>query len=133
MEMMNIPDLVDMAAAMKEDIGKLTEKLRQANIILAERATYKDGSKTGYADGRHFTAKVQKKENESWDQEKLEAARSTMGDPEFFRVFKWDFKPKNAKVLAGALEFGRHSALIEAARTVKPGAPQVSFETLEDC
>ncbi|UQZ90856.1 hypothetical protein C4J81_17225 [Deltaproteobacteria bacterium Smac51] len=132
LEKMETAALVDMAAAIKEEITTQTEKLRQINLILVDRAIYKSGSKTGYAAGRHYSAKVQIKENESWDQEKLEAARTKMGDVDFFRVFKWDFRPVSAKILSGAIEFGAHAELLKAARTIKPGAPQVSFDLLEE-
>jgi len=125
--------LVDDAAILKEEITTKTERLREINHQLASHAQYKDGAKTGYISGQHFTAKVQLKENTKWDQAALEELRAMIGDEEFFRVFKWTFEPKNAKTLAGALEFGEHKERIAAARTVTDGSPSVTFEKLEAC
>ena len=129
----NILVLVDEAAALKESIEAQTERLREINQELASQAEFKDGAKTGHISGTFYTAKVQLKENVKWDQAALETMRAKVGDSEFFKVFKWTFEPKSAKVLAGALEFGQHKEMIEAARTVTPGAPSVSFEKLESC
>ena len=125
--------LVDRAAQIKEQSADAAEELRRINLILAERATYKPGSKTGHVTGRHFAAKVSLRENVKWNQEQLNDIRRAMGDAEFFRVFKWTFEPISSKLLAGALEFGQYAELIAAARTVTKGAPQVSFERLESC
>lgn len=125
--------LVDRAAMLKESIAEMSEELRGINFQLAGQADYKEGSKTGHLIGRHYSAKVQLKENVKWDQAALNALRQTMGDEEFFKVFKWIFEPASAKTLAGALQFGQHGPLIEAARTVTPGTPYVTFEHLERC
>lgn len=125
--------LVDQAAALKETITDLTEQLRRVNLTLAERADYKPGSKTGHLSGRRYVARVQRKDYVKWDQGLLHDAREVMGDVEFFRVFKWTFEPKNAKTLAGAMEFGTHAELIQSARTVTEGTPYITFERLEDC
>ena len=125
--------LVDKAAGLKETIADLTEQLREINLTLAEQAAYKPGSKTGHIAGGHYAAKIQLKEYTKWDQDALAAARAKMGDDEFFKIFKWTFEPKSAKTLAGALEFGQHGRLIEAARTITPGSPYIIFEKLESC
>lgn len=125
--------LVDRAALLKDKITTLTDELRQINETLAGTADFKPGSKTGHISGRHFAAKISLRENVKWDQPRLNEARAVMGDAEFFRVFKWTFEPVSAKTLAGALEFGQHAELIEAARTVTEGTPYVTFEKLESC
>lgn len=125
--------LVDQAAGLKETINDLTEQLRRINLTLAEQAGYKAGSKTGHLYGRHYVAKVQLKENVKWSQDALNLARQSMGDEEFFKVFKWTFEPKSAKTLAGALEFGQYGAIIASARTISEGGPYVTFEELESC
>jgi len=129
----NAAALVDQAATLKATITDLTERLRRVNLTLAERADYKPGSKTGHLAGRHFVAKVQRKDYVKWDQDLLHDVREVMGDVEFFRIFKWTFEPKSAKTLAGAMEFGAHAELIGAARTVTEGSPYITFERLEDC
>ena len=125
--------LVDRAAVLKEQITALTDELRQINETLAGTADFKPGSKTGHISGRHYLAKIQLKEYTKWDQSRLNEARAVMGDAEFFRVFKWTFEPVSAKTLAGALEFGQFTELIEAARTVTEGTPYVTFEKMEAC
>jgi len=123
--------LVDKAAALKEEIAAATNELKEINLVLAEKAEFKPGSKTGHLTGRHYQAKIQLKEYTKWDQELLEKARKKMGDTEFFKVFRWTFEPKSAKTLAGALEFGSHAKIIESARTVTDGAPYITFEMME--
>lgn len=125
--------LVDRAALLKEELAGKTEELRQINQTLAARGEFKPGSKTGHLIGRHYQAKIQLKENTKWNQELLSDARELMGDEEFFKVFKWNFEPKNAKALAGALEFALYAEFIEAARTVSPGQPSLVFEKMESC
>lgn len=129
----DIAGLVDQAAELKEIIAGHTEDLRLINQALAEKAEFKAGSKTGHIAGRHYAAKVQLKEYVKWDQAALAEARRQMGDAEFFKIFKWTFEPQSAKALSGALEFGRHGALIEAARTISPGSPCIIFEKMESC
>ena len=132
LETLETAALVDQAALLKETITQETEDLRRINLILAERAEFQDGSKTGHLSGRHFSAKVQLKDNTKWEQPALETTRRLIGDDEFFKVFKQAYEPINAKTLAGALEFGRHAKVIAAARTVTPGAPYITFERMED-
>lgn len=68
-------ELMEEYLAIKTQIDAL--KIRQDDIAarLAAMAEYKDGSKTAhlYAGNLHFT--VAKKENATWDQALLEAAR----------------------------------------------------------
>jgi hypothetical protein len=123
--------LVDRAAALKERLDDMTEELRRLNLVLAEKAVYKPGSRTGRLLGRRFAATVHLKEYVKWDQDFLNGVRQALGDEEFFKIFKWTFEPRNAKALAGALEFGRHGRLVDAARAVTPGRPQVAFDRLE--
>lgn len=129
----DLESLVDQAADLKETIAGLTERLRRINLTLAEKADYKAGSRTGHLAGRYYAAKVQLKEYVKWDQKLLADARRAMGDAAFFQVFKWTFEPQSAKTLAGALEYGQHGPIIEAARTVSEGDPYVTFEKLESC
>lgn len=125
------PDLVDRAAALKRTIEGLTEELKRLNLILAERAEYRPDRRVGRLSGRRFRAEVRPRELVKWDQNYLNEARRLMGDEEFFRIFKWEFKPLSEKRFSGALLFGAHGRLLEKARLTSPGAPSVTFTEIE--
>lgn len=123
--------MVDRAAWLKERANQLTQELRELNLCLAGRGLFLPGASTGYVYGHCYRAKIQLRENIKWDQTLLTSARAQMGDDEFFRVFKWVYEPHSAKILAGALDFGRFGDLLGAARQVSAGAPGVTFEKIE--
>jgi hypothetical protein len=111
-----------------------TSRNREIAKILAELAVYKDGSKTGHllAGGFKITATI--KENISWDQEVLEAARIQLGDDVFLKAFAWEFKPRSAKALHGFLDYAPddQTEIIKRAMIVKPAQPSVKLDSLED-
>jgi hypothetical protein len=124
--------LVDLAGKLHEEIDVKTKELKEIKAKLAKAAEYKPGSKTGHIFGDNYSATVQLKEYVKWDQTALDTLRQTMGDEEFFKVFKWEFEPQSKKVLDGALEFSAFGADIKKTFTVTQGAPQISFKRLED-
>ena len=82
-----------------------------------------------------YVAKVQRKETVCWDQKALWKAVQVMGVPEFRKAFTFEYKPKSSKELkdymADASTPDEYRKLIDAARTVKEGAPSVTFEFVE--
>ncbi|MBR4747760.1 MAG: hypothetical protein IK061_10275 [Desulfovibrio sp.] len=119
---------------LKQKIDADTARLRQVNAALAELCEYPDGKMTGHLSAGTIRAKVTKKVNLKWDQARLLKAYDAMGAEEFRKVFKYEFKPKGAKELAGFLDFGKpeHVALVQGALTETPGAPAVTYEVIED-
>lgn len=126
-------DLIREGASLKSRIERDRERLQSINQQLAQMAEFKDGKKTGHLIGAGFKVKVQLRENEKWDQGKLSQVREVMG-PAFFDIFAAEYKPRSSKDLNGFLKHGPIDFRqgIELAREVKQGAPQVTFEALED-
>lgn len=125
--------LVREGSAIKAQIDVSQARLKEINARLAEIAEYKPGAKTGMVIGSGVQAKVQLKEYEKWDQEKLEQARALLGDELFFRLFRWEFSPRSKRELDGFLGFApeNHRRAVLDALTVKPGAPYVTYERME--
>lgn len=134
MTMNDISSLIAEGAALKADIDSKTARLRDINLALASLASFPEGKATAKLAGSGYAVKIQKRENVKWDQAKLEAARSSMGNEAFFSVFAWKFEPKSKKILDGFLGYGdpSYAAMIEDARTVSDGAPQVTYEAIEE-
>lgn len=120
------------AAQLDADIKTKTARLRDLKGQIADAAE-KNG-KTGKVTAGGYAAKVQQKENVTWDQAKLEQARLAIGNDAFFRTFKWEFKPENKKKLDAFLDYGEpaHVQIVQSAMTVKPGAPSVTIEAVQD-
>ena len=125
--------LIRRGAELKSRISVMTDELRDINLRLQSGAVFPEGKNTAHLTGGGYTATVQRKINVKWDQARLAEARARMVDARFFDVFTWEFKPTSAKKLDGFLDFApeEERALVQAARTLSPGAPQVSYELLE--
>lgn len=129
----SVNQLIAEGAKTKAQLKMLQDKLRQINAALAGVAVFPDGKNTAHLAGNGYAVKIQRRENVKWNQDKLENCRRAMGNDEFFNVFTWEFKPASAKALDGFMKYGdqHFSALINDARTVTPGAPQVTYQTIE--
>jgi len=125
--------LIREGATLKAEIDEKSERLREIHVRLLGIASFAPGKKTAIIEGAGLKAKIQKKEYVKFDQEKLALARLEMGDPSFTKVFGWAFKPRTAKDLDAFLSYGKpeHIALVRAAMTITPGAPQVTYEPVE--
>ena len=128
-----LSQLIRRGAELKARIAAMNSELRDINLRLQSSALFPEGRHTAHLTGGGYTATVQRKVNVTWDQARLAEARARMGDERFFGVFTWEFKPSSAKKLAGFLDFAPEAerALILAVRTLSPGAPQVSYEAIE--
>lgn len=133
MTMNDIPSLIAEGASLKATVEALQSRLREVNAALAEFADFPEGRNTARIAGAGYEVKIQRRENVKWDQAKLEAVREAMGNDEFFSVFAWKFEPKSKKALDGFLGYGdpSYASMIEDARTVSAGAPQVTYEPID--
>jgi hypothetical protein len=124
--------LADRAGALYEEIRARTAELDGLKARLALLAEFKDGSKTGHLKGTCYTVTVQLKENFTFDQNGLDGVRARVGDPVFFKVFKFKFEPIMKDVKA-VLEHGTWGDEIRSVMTVTEGKPYVTFKRMEDC
>lgn len=132
-----LPELLREGYALDREIKAKTERLRIVKERLADLAEFKGGKATGHAAADGYAAKVVLRQNVRWDQDRLATIREHLPE-RFGRVFRPEFKPVSAKLLDQALanreseEANSFAEGIEWAREVAPGAPQVTFERLED-
>ena len=126
-------NIIDRAAALKQEIVEKTEELRACNLAIAKNeASFKPGSKTGHAFGQQWKATVQLQETVSYDHEALEFLRFKIGDEKFFHLFRYEYKPKENKAIKNFIQFSEHGPWAAKAMITKEGAPQVKFERMED-
>lgn len=127
------PEIVTLAQRglqLKNQIDDAQKELREVNARLVELAEYKPGSSTSHVRAGGVHAIVTQKEYVKWDQDGLEGVREKLGDETFFRLFSWEFSPRNKRDIDAYLEFGDEAvvASIKQAMTTKPGAPSVKYE-----
>ncbi len=130
----SIENLVHEAYRLDREVKEKTARLRDLKKQIEAAAAFPAGKNTGQLSTPHYSVKVTRKFNETWDQTILNSTvRGTLGDGIFLKLFRFKFEPE-AKQLSGYLEHGpeEHKALIEDARTIRDGAPQITFETLEN-
>ena len=112
----------------KKLIKELQDKNKEIAAYLTSCASFKPGSKTGYALGAEgIKAKVVTGETITWDQGKLELARVEIGNAAFFRAFEPEFKPRSKAYLEEALADNTLRPSIIAAMTKKPKTPSVEI------
>ena len=116
----------------KAEADALTARNREISSILAGLAEYKPGSSTGRVPLEGMKVTVTLKQNVTWDQAALQAARIRMGDEAFAKVFTYKFEPRG-KVLPVFLETGDQEIvrIVRDAMTVKPGQPSLKVEEVE--
>ena len=117
---------------LKSEVEQKTAQLRDLAKQLAGSATFPEGKNTAHMVSGGYDFTIQRKENVRWDQKKLATCRADFGDDLFFKLFGWKYEP-NTKILNGFFETGDPSqiGMVLDARTVSPGAPQISFEAIE--
>ncbi len=126
--------LIREGAALKAEIDEKSERLREIHARLAGIATFASGKKTATLEGAGLRTKVQLKTYVKFDQEKVGFVRMKMGDAAFSKLFKWTFSPRSQKDLDGFMAYGDAEivALVRDAMTITPGAPQVTYEPVEE-
>ena len=131
----DISELLREGYQLKARMAADKERLAQINAAIAGMATFSGACKTARLAASGYVAKVQRKETITWDQKALWKAVQVMGVPEFRKAFTFEYKPKSSKELkdymADASTPDEYRKLIDAARTVKEGAPSVSYEFVE--
>ena len=133
--MKDISELLREGYQLKARMAADKERLAQINAAIAGMATFSGACKTARLAASGYVAKVQRKETITWDQKALWKAVQVMGVPEFRKAFTFEYKPKSSKELkdymADVNTPDEYRKLIDAARTVKEGAPSVTFEFVE--
>lgn len=120
----------------QEEILKAQQNDIKEQIVLLEKeigehTAFPKGKKTANYEQDGFNAKVEYKETLKWDQDLLNKARAEMGDREFLRLFKFEWKHKNKSALEDFLSDGdQNNALVREALTVT-GKYSVSFQSYE--
>lgn len=128
--------LLHEALAIKARMTADKARLAEINATVANAAAFKEGSKTGTLAMDGVLAKVQLKETVSWSQDALQKAYSVIGADEFRKAFTYKFEPVSAKVLtswmADPSTKDEWRALVADARTVKEGAPSVTYTDVRE-
>jgi hypothetical protein len=122
---------IEQAARLQSEVDINSGRLKRLKDEIAAAAAFAPGSKTGRAYGLEHEAVVTVRDDAQWDQDKLDAVREAMGDAAFIEAFRRMYEPRSKRALDAAMA-GGWGALIEAARTVTRGAPQVAFRRMED-
>lgn len=126
---MNIDDLIRSGIELRKAIDDLKKQLDNVNDQLASAAVFPQGKATTYVQGETLRAKVIHRSYEKWDQDKLHAARSAMGDAAFLSLFKYEWSPRAKKDVQGFLAHGdqKHAQLLKDALTTRL-TPVVVYE-----
>lgn len=131
----DITELLREGYQLKERMAADKTRLAQINAAIAAQATFSGACKTARLAASGYVAKVQRKETVVWDQNALGKAVQVMGVPEFRKAFTFEYKPKSSRELTAYMAApdtpDEYRKLIDAARTVKEGAPSVSYEFVE--
>ncbi len=122
--------LIREGARLKGEIDFALARLRKINLKLAESARFENGKQTAYLFGTGFKVKVRLQENIAWDQEKLLKLREYLPEGKFGELFKVVYEPTSKKAIDGFIAHADPDLAdgVKWCMSVKPGAPQVSYE-----
>lgn len=131
---LRIESLIREGAALKKEIESRTMRLRSINQALAECASFKPGQGTAALFGAGYRVKVRLHDNISWDQEKILEFRRHLPEEKFCELFKTVYEPASKKTIDGFIAHADPdlSTGLKWCMTLKPAAPQVTYEKLED-
>ena len=126
--------LIREGAELKSEIDAKMARLRQINLRLAESARFKNGHKTAYLIGTGLKVKIRLHENITWDQEKIIRFRDYLPEEKFAELFKVVYEPTSKKAIDGFITYADKdlSNGLKWCMSVKPGAPQVTYEKLPE-
>jgi len=129
-----IESLIREGAALKDEIDGKTARLRQIHLKLAESARFENGKKTALLFGAGYRVKVRLYENIAWDQEKILKFREYVTEEKFGELFKAVYEPTSRKEIDGFISHADRelSNGLKWCMSIKPGAPQVTYEKLGD-
>jgi len=129
-----IDSLILEGAALKNEIDSKTARLRLIHLRLAESARFENGKKTAVLFGAGYKVKVRLYENIAWDQEKILKFREYVPGEKFGELFKAVYEPTSRKAIDGFIAHAERelSNGLKWCMSVKPGAPQLTYEKLTD-
>ena len=119
---MELEQAITEAVAVKHQIEELKSRLTDLQAEIIDKVQIPEGKRTGYAESDNVRARVQLMEKYKWDQDKLNAARATMGDNAFLKAFTYEWKPVDKKTIDIFLQryaTPEQKALISDAMTVE--------------
>ena len=96
---MELEQAITEAVAVKRQMEELKSRYADLQAEIIARVQIPEGKRTGYAESGNVRARVQVTEKYKWDQEKLNAARATMGDNAFLKAFTFEWKPVDKKAI----------------------------------
>jgi hypothetical protein len=133
-DLSGVESLIREGAALKDEIDGKTARLRQIHMRLAESARFENGKKTAVLFGAGHRVKVRLYENIAWDQEKILKFREYVPEEKFGELFKAVYEPTSRKEIDGFVAHADRelSNGLKWCMSVKPGAPQVTYEKLTD-
>jgi len=106
--------------ATKLEIDRLKKRLAELADAIAQQAVFPQGKSTANASAGGVHVKVQRKEVQSWNQDRLNEARHRLGDETFLRLFRFEWKADKRQVDGFLLNAPAESRrFIEAALTTK--------------
>ena len=106
----------------KAEIDRLKKRLAELADAIASQAVFPQGKNTANCNAGGVHVKVQRKEVQSWNQDRLNEARLRLGDETFLRLFRFEWKADKRQVdgfLANAPAESRR--FVEDALTTKIG------------
>lgn len=121
--------MVEKGFQLKMQISHLTEQLHETHKQIADKAEYRDGSKTGHIYTAEMKVTVTQRENVSWDQAKLSQVKQHFGTL-FDNYVKIELKPDQKKIKASGIP--ELEQAFSWAKKISVGAPAVSYELIED-
>lgn len=128
---MNANEIVSEYAKLKAEIEQKQARLRELAGQIDGLAIFPEGKNTTHLCAAGYNVTIQRRQNIKWNQKALNDCRVKLGDDLFFKLFTWEFKA-NTRALTGFLDMGdqHQAAIIAAARTVTPGATQISLDLI---
>ena len=132
MNKLDVEFLILEGAALKCEISRKIERLRQINLMLAESARFENGRKTARLAGGGYKVEVRLLENIAWDQKKLVKLRGYLPEDRFRQIFNMIYEPTSRRAIDGFITYAEadFSNALRGCMSVKPGAPQVTYEKL---
>jgi hypothetical protein len=115
------------------DIDGKSARLRRINLILAERVRFEGNQRTAHLSGAGYHVKVRLHDIIAWDQERICKFRNLLHEEKFARLFREVYEPTSKREIEGFIAHGDPDLAekLKWCMSVKPGAPQVSYEKME--
>ena len=122
--------LLNRGSILKASIDAQKEELAAINLELLERAAFPNGGSTSHIQAGGIKAKIVRKENVKYDQERLLEVMNRL-PVMFSQAFKPKYEPVSAALKTYMAADKDFAQAILLARIVTPAAPSVTYEKLE--